>query len=226
MFILLQIKIEPVTNVTANCGYMLGPSLNDLERNFKHIMPSSGITYFDDNGNIGKGTVARPQVIGKYKLKRIWVVIVDSNVYLHKRFGETCRFVLELKKVQLESSTTSMCLRFILKVDTYPTFEFDCIDSTDALCWKLAFYSAWKSTRETEFNFRTLIDSLRKAKKDKETGDPGDDEASVGSLASRRSMSSIGSVSKAPSFTSQQAGSRQGSIGKFKKKKKNRANHY
>ena len=179
-----------MANVSANCGYMMGPSINDLERNFKHITPSVGISYVDDAGNIGKGTVSRPQVIGKYKLKRVWVVIVDGSIYLHKRFGENCRFIVDLRKCQLDSVINSSCLRFTLKVDSFPGFEFDCIDTTDALCWKLAFYSAWRSVRESEYNFHALLASLKKTKLEKEKEDAEDDNFTVGSHRSLRSLDS------------------------------------
>lgn len=182
---------------------MMGPSINDLERNFKHITQSAGISFVDDAGNVGRGTVSRPQVIGKYQLKRIWVVIADGNVYLHKRFGENCRFILDLKKCQLDSMVSSSCLRFTLKIDSFPGFEFDCIDTTDALCWKLAFYTAWKGVRESEYSFFSLLASLKKTKLLRER-EEADDDVTVGS---HRSLQSVDSQSSFRSISSRSVSS-------------------
>ena len=43
--------------MSANCGYLMGPSINDLERKFKHVTPSCGMTYIDDNGIPGRGNI-------------------------------------------------------------------------------------------------------------------------------------------------------------------------
>jgi hypothetical protein len=132
-------------------------------------------------------------------VKRIWVVICDGMVYLHKRFGEICRFIIDLKKCQLESYIATTSLRFTLKLDSFPAFEFDVIDTTDALCWKLSFYTAWKALREGEFNFRNLMDKMRKLKRESKDEIVDDDlsvDSSLQSLGSLRSLGSKGSSTR------------------------------
>lgn len=137
------------------------------------------------------GTVAKPQVIGRYQMKRIWVVIVNHNVYLHKRFGEICRFMIELKKSQLELINDGS-MKFSLKIESYPEFEFSVLGTADALCWKLSFLTAWKSVRTQEFNFATLLQSIKEHKKMLAAHDG---ESAVDSVKPRRrssiSMSSL-----------------------------------
>ena len=156
-------------------------------------------------------------------------MICDSKVFIHKRFGETCRFIIDLKKCQLESVQVSTSLRFSLKLESFPAFEFDVLDVTEALCWKLSFYTAWKNIREGEFNFQYLIDSMKKMKKEKDsdTSVPADDDFSVdssvrslGSVGTQRSMCSEKSLISLGSISSTRLGGNVSGRNKTRRTKK------
>lgn len=179
---LIEVHLEALTNISSNCGYMNGPSITELERTFRHVSPSSGIALLDDDGTEIKGFVTKPLAIGKYPVKKIWTVILNGKIYLHRRFGEPCKVTLNLAKAELSTYVATM-LVFSVKIDALPAFEFSILDAVDALCWKLAFLSAWKSARDPESNILSL--QLSKPRRD-----DSDEQVSLGS----KSLSSVKSI--------------------------------
>lgn len=155
---LIEIHLKVLNSMSACCGYIYGPSVEDFKRGITRLFESLE----------SKDTHKANNFLVKPQTKKIWLLIYDGKLHFYRSIGEPCRFIIDLSQTVLTLRVKDQKLHFEFKFQApgIPNIIFSAIENADTIQWKTSFIAAWRQSRsEGGFNVLQLVRDLVSFKK-------------------------------------------------------------